>query len=93
MKTLHQNKPKSPDKTNRRLWCIMKAHGWHSISVGGIALKPQKTGPQYFIPVFDTEAQAVAWSQSGEHVRELETVTDDGREDGNSPSRNQGPGD
>lgn len=79
--------------TKKRLWCIMKAHGWNNLSIAGIAMKAPDKGPQYFIPVFNTKKQALEWSQSGEHVRELTTVQEDPRKDGHSPSRNQGQGD
>ena len=59
----------------RRLWCVMKAHEWSNLSVAGIEMVAPKKGPQYFIPIFDTREQALAWSGNDEtHIHALEYV-------------------
>lgn len=60
----------------KTFWVVMRAHKWNAIKVGPYHIAAKQAGPQRFIPVFDTKAQAVAWAGSDEYVYEIQTVED-----------------
>ncbi len=62
---------KSKEKPPKYFWVVMKAHGWESLSVAGIALQTPEEGPHRLIPVFNTYEQAVKWAGTDEHVRQV----------------------
>ena len=53
------------------LFAVMKVHKWEVLTAHGLPLQCPPEGPQGFIPVFDTRAQAVEWDGSDEHVVEM----------------------
>ena len=56
----------------KRMWAVMTGQSWNSFTVEGMEIGLPEEGPHGFIPLFDTRAQAVAWSRSGEkHVVEV----------------------
>lgn len=50
------------------LYVVMRAIAWQGIEVGGSTLASPPDGPQRFIPVFDTQEQAIAWAEDGDVV-------------------------
>jgi len=65
-------KPADPPK--RFFWGVMKAHGWESLKVNGFPLRAPADGPDYFIPLFNSREQAVAWAGGDERVYEFHTI-------------------
>lgn len=49
-------------------YAVMRAIQWEGVEVGGIPMQAPPDGPQRFIPVFDTEEQAVAFASDGDHI-------------------------
>jgi hypothetical protein len=46
----------------------MRACSWQSVEVNGIPLTSPPNGPQRYIPVFDTQEQAIEWAQDGDRI-------------------------
>lgn len=49
-------------------YAVMRAIAWDGIEAGGIPLQAPPDGPQRFIPVFDTQEQAVAFASDGDRI-------------------------
>ena len=56
------------------LYAVMRACTWPSVEVNGIPLTQPKDGPQRYIPVFDTQEQAIEWAQDGDRIHPLNTL-------------------
>jgi len=57
------------------MWAIMKAYKFSSLEVLGMELTPPLTGPQRFIPVFETRDQAVKFQNGDESdIYEMRTT-------------------
>jgi hypothetical protein len=50
------------------LYCVMRACSWQSVEVNGIPLTSPPNGPQRYIPVFDTQEQAIEWAEDGDRI-------------------------
>lgn len=61
-------------KKPKRLWAVMKAFHFESITVGGVPLKVPHDGPCRFIPLFETREDAVKHDGSDAYVLEIEAV-------------------
>ena len=49
-------------------YAVMRAISWEGIEVGGFPMQSPPEGPQRFIPVFDTQEQAVAFASDGDQI-------------------------
>jgi hypothetical protein len=49
-------------------YAVMRAIAWDGIEAGGFPMKAPPDGPQRFIPVFDTQEQAVAFASDGDRI-------------------------
>ena len=56
------------------LYAVMRACTWSSVEVNGIPLTQPKDGPQRYIPVFDTQEQAIEWAQDGDRIHPLSAM-------------------
>lgn len=54
--------------TQSTLYAVMRAISWDGVEAGGHQMKAPPDGPQRFIPVFDTEDQAIAWANDGDAI-------------------------
>ena len=44
------------------LWAVMRAERWDALEIRGFPIRAPDIGPQRFIPVFNTKAEAIAWN-------------------------------
>lgn len=49
-------------------YAVMRAIAWDGIEVHGIPMQAPPDGPQRFIPVFDTQEQAIDFSIDGDRI-------------------------
>lgn len=56
-------------------YVVMRAIAWDGIEVHGVPMQSPPDGPQRFIPVFDTEEQAVAFSSDGDRIMAVKLQT------------------
>lgn len=49
-------------------YAVMRAIAWEGIEAGGIPMASPPGAPQRFVPVFDTQEQAVAWASDGDRI-------------------------
>lgn len=59
----------------QQFWAVMKAVAFSTMEVHGLPLRPPGDGPQRFIPLFESKAQAAAWALPGDTVALLQVVT------------------
>ena len=62
---------KEPGTTTDTLYALMRASTWQSLEVNGIPIAQPTDGPQRYIPVFDTQEQALEWAQDGDWIMPL----------------------
>lgn len=56
-------------------YAVMRAIAWDGIEVHGFPMQSPPDGPQRFIPVFDTEEQAVAFASDGDRIMAVKLRT------------------
>lgn len=55
-------------------YALMIACPWDTLTINGVAMPTPATGPQRFIPVFDTQEQAVEWGSDGDTIIPITTA-------------------
>lgn len=75
MKPQNQTQPVHLITKPTRQWAVMRAYAFDSLTVlNGVPLQTPPQGPHFFIPVFNTREQAVAWHNSEDYIAELEAT-------------------
>jgi len=58
-------------ETKSKCWVVMEVYKWEYLTVlGNLSLMAPSDGPDGFMPIFDSRAEAIAWSGSEENIRE-----------------------
>jgi hypothetical protein len=56
------------------LYVVMRAITWQAVEIGAHPLSAPPGGPQRFIPVFDTQEQAISWAEDGDVIAPIHAL-------------------